>query len=108
MRTLTVVIAGVALSGCAMSSGGLAKSKLDAEYTSAKAPAVIGTCLAESFHGSVQLVQPSPDHAIVTRSNGYGIPMARWDIRATDGGSRIEFRHSVGIMVGKDKAEQCF
>lgn len=91
-----------------MSSGGLAKSKLDASYTSSKQPRAVALCLAESFRGNVQMIEGEPGSFIVTRINGYGVPMARWDIKPAANGSTIEFRHSLGIMVGKDKAENCF
>lgn len=106
---ILALVAGVVLNGCAMSSNGLAKSEVEASYSSAKPAGEVAECISGSLNSMMHVVQPKPDHFIVTRSNGYGTTMARWDVRSTpSGGSQIEFRKSFGIMIGKEKAAECF
>lgn len=92
-----------------MSSNGLGRSDIEAAYTSTKAPGLVAECIAGTLNSMMKVVQPEPDRFVVTRSNGYGAAMARWDVRSDGkGGSLIEFRKSFGIMTGQDKAATCF
>lgn len=96
------------LQGCAWSSGALGRAKIEDQYTSARSPSEVATCISTRLMGSNPMVTDGPDHYIITRSNGYGIPIVRWDVYRTEAGSRIEFRRSVAIMSGEKKVQECF
>lgn len=108
-KMITAALAATALTGCAMSAEGLGKAKLENAYTSAKPAAEVAGCIASRLHGSNPAFQQADGHWVVTRVNGYGVPTVRWDIvQQPDGGSKIEFRRSVAVMSGEEKAATCF
>lgn len=109
MKLQAVVIGALLVSGCAMSAEGLGRAKIEDTYTSEKPASEIAGCVASRLMGSNPAFQESDGHWVVVRNNGYGIPIVRWDIIEQDGGgSRIEFRRSVAMMSGEEKAATCF
>lgn len=95
--------------GCAMSAEGLGRAKVESAYTSAKPASEIAGCIASRLNGVNPAFQQGDGHWVVTRANGYGVPVVRWDvIQQAEGGSKIEFRRSVAPMSGEEKAATCF
>lgn len=106
---LIAIVAGLALSGCAWSAEGLGRSKIEDTYTSSKPASEVAGCVASRLMGSNPAFQQSENHWVVVRNNGYGVPIVRWDIiQQPEGGSLIEFRRSVAMMSGEQKAATCF
>lgn len=97
------------LQGCAWSAEGLGKAKLEDSYVSHKPASEIAGCMAARLMGSNPAFQDGEGHWIVVRNNGYGVPIVRWDIfQQPDGTSKIEFRRSIAMMSGEQKAATCF
>lgn len=107
MRNIVLLAALVGLSACASSGAGLAATAVDAEHTSTKPPQALALCINDAMNGMVQMIDAGQSHYVVTRNNGYGRPMVRWDIYPKDAGSRMEVRKSFGLMSGEDKARAC-
>lgn len=94
---------------CAWSAEGLGRAKIEDSYASAKPASQIAGCIASRLMGVNPAFQEGEKHWVVVRKNGYGIPIVRWDIYDNDGGgSKIEFRRSVAMMSGEEKAATCF
>jgi hypothetical protein len=107
-RAILVLMAGCALSGCAMNAKGLAKGKVRATYSSQKPPKDLAVCIANSLNWQQNIFEESPNHWVITRShNLYGAPTVRWDIFASTSGSTAELRSSLGMFMGKNKVEAC-
>jgi len=97
------------VSGCAWSAEGLGRSNIEDTYTSDKDASNVAGCIASRLHGSNPAFQEGEGHWVVYRNNGYGVPIVRWDIyQREEGGSNIEFRRSVAMMSGEEKAATCF
>lgn len=108
-RLLAVSLLAAALGGCAWSAEGLGRAKIEDTYTSTKPASEIAGCVASRLMGSNPAFQQGEGHWVVVRNNGYGVPIVRWDIiQQSDGTSLIEFRRSVAIMSGEEKAATCF
>lgn len=108
-RLAVISAALLVLQGCAWSAEGLGRAKVEDVYTSEKPASEVAGCIAARLHGVNPAFQRGEGHWIVTRANGYGIPIVRWDIyQREDGGSNIEFRRSVAMMSGEEKAATCF
>lgn len=110
LAMLVATVAGCSiLSGCAWSAEGLGRAKVENTYTSSKPASEVAGCVASRLMGSNPAFQSGEGHWVVVRNNGYGVPIVRWDIYQTaEGGSNIEFRRSVAIMSGEQKAASCF
>ena len=104
MRIFTLPVAALALAACATPAHA---GEPDATYASAKDPAEIASCIDEALRHAKSR-QVGPDHYEAYRKNGFGMKMVRWDIRATETGSTIEFHDRIGINSGRDKAARCF
>jgi hypothetical protein len=108
-RFLAVIMLSAALSGCAWSAEGLGRAKIEDTYTSKKPASEVAGCVASRLMGSNPAFQQADGHWVVVRNNGYGVPIVRWDIiQQSDGTSLIEFRRSVAMMSGEEKAATCF
>lgn len=106
---IAVVGALLLLGGCAWSAEGLGRAKIEDTYASKKPASEVAGCVASRLMGSNPAFQEGEGHWVVVRNNGYGVPIVRWDIyQQTDGSSKIEFRRSVAMMSGEDKAATCF
>lgn len=104
-----VALASVALQGCAWSAEGLGRSKVEDTYTSKKPASEVAGCVSSRLMGSNPAFQEGEGHWVVVRNNGYGIPIVRFDIvQQPSGGSVIEFRRSVAMMSGEEKAASCY
>lgn len=102
-----ILIATLALAGCATSAAGLKKGDVERQWTSAKAPEQVAGCLAEKLIASNPVFKDEQGHHVVVRNNGYGIPISRYDIYAVNGTTRVELRSSISINQGADKLESC-
>lgn len=103
MRTL-IALSAFTLAACATPASA---GEPDATYTSAKAPAEIAACIDDTLRATKSR-QVAPGHYEATRKNGFGMVMARWEIRATPTGSTVEFNDRIGVNSGREKAERCF
>ncbi len=111
MKRTGIVALGLALAlqGCAWSAEGLGRAKVENVYSSKKPASEVAGCIASRLMGVNPAFQDGDGHWVITRSNGYGIPIVRWDVRdSPGGGSAIEFRRSVAMMSGEEKAATCF
>lgn len=112
MRKTDLIVLAAAtsvLGGCAWSAEGLGRAKIEDTYTSKKPAAEVAGCVSSRLMGSNPAFQQGEGHWVVVRNNGYGVPIVRWDIiQQSDGTSKIEFRRSVAIMSGEEKAATCF
>jgi hypothetical protein len=106
---IAVLASTALLGGCAWSAEGLGRAKIEDSYTSSKPASEIAGCVASRLMGSNPAFQQEEGHWVVVRNNGYGVPIVRWDIiQQSDGTSKIEFRRSVAMMSGEQKAATCF
>lgn len=97
------------VAGCAWSAEGLGRSKIEDTYTSNKPASEVAGCVTSRLMGSNPAFQQGEGHWVVVRNNGYGVPIVRFDIiDQPEGGSKIEFRRSVAMMSGEEKAATCF
>lgn len=97
------------LQGCAWSAEGLGRAKIEDTYTSAKPASEVAGCVASRLMGSNPAFQQSEGHWVVVRNNGYGVPIVRFDIiQQPEGGTKVEFRRSVAMMSGEQKAASCY
>lgn len=104
-----LVLLSASLQACAWSAEGLGRAKIEDTYNSEKPASEVAGCVASRLHGSNPAFQMGDGHWVVVRNNGYGVPIVRWDvIDKPDGGSLIEFRRSVAMMSGEEKAATCF
>lgn len=109
MKSFVAIAALGLLSGCAWSAEGLGRAKIEDTYTSQKKASDVAGCIASRLMGSNPAFQQGEGHWVVVRNNGYGVPIVRWDvIQQPDGTSKIEFRRSMAIMSGEQKAATCF
>ena len=109
VRTICAAFALSLLSGCAMSAEGLGRSAPEDTYYSTKPAVELAGCVASRLIGTNPAFQQESGHWVVTRTNGYGVPVVRWDfIDQTDGETRVEFRRSLAPMAGEEKAASCF
>tara|TARA_B100001057_G_C22352130_1_gene757521 strand:+ start:105 stop:431 length:327 start_codon:yes stop_codon:yes gene_type:complete len=106
MRAALVVLSALAVSGCATSAAGLANTAADRTLTSAKTPKEWAICAAETLQGSNELRDDGVNWWVI-RSNGYGVPIVRWDFKPAPNGSVAELRSSLGTSNGVDKVEVC-
>lgn len=108
-QVLIAAVAALLVSGCAWSAEGLGRAKVEDTYTSAKPASEVAGCVASRLMGSNPAFQEADGHWVVVRNNGYGVPTVRWDIiEQPEGGTLIEFRRSVAMMSGEEKAATCF
>ena len=95
------------LSGCATSVARLGEDDIDVSISSTFPAQQVAGCLALWLQGANPTVTLSPDHYVISRANGYGFPVVRWDIKTTPTGSVIEGRTRLNINNGTDKARSC-
>jgi len=108
-KVFIAALLALPLSACAWSAEGLGRAKIEDTYTSTKSASDVAGCVASRLMGSNPAFQDGEGHWVVVRNNGYGVPIVRWDIfQQPDGGSKIEFRRSVAMMSGEQKAATCF
>lgn len=106
--TALILVAALPLAGCAWSAEGLAETDPEDTYYSELAPDIIAGCISGRLHGQNPMFRQAEGHYVVLRENGYGIPIVRWDIIGNEEGSRIEFRRSIAMMSGEERAATCF
>lgn len=107
-RELLAASIGFALSACAWSAEGLAEAEIEDVYYSDLDPDIIAGCISTRLMGANPMIRVDEGHYAVLRNNGYGIPIVRWDIIGSETGqTRVEFRRSMAIMSGEDKAQSC-
>lgn len=107
MRRLALLLP-CALTACATSLAGLGEKEPRFTLDSAKPAEEVATCLVTSLNWSNDLMRMAPGHFVIVRNdNTYKIPMIRWDIKDTPGGSRIELRATAPFGEGADKARAC-
>lgn len=99
--------AALVLSGCAASVDGLGKKSPALTFESSKDAQAVANCLALKLYSAGDVLRLSDDHNIVTRKNGYGMIMVRWDFINTPSGSRVELRSQTPFGEGADKARSC-
>ncbi len=99
------LVTALALAACAAPA---LAGEPDATYASDKAPHAIAACLDDLLRATK--AKPNRDGSFtVSRKNGFGMTMVRWEIRPTPtGGSAIDFHDKIGINTGRDKALRCF
>lgn len=107
MIRIAAILAFLPLTACAISSAQLGRDEVDLTLTSAKAPDIVAGCISTSLIGSNPIVRLAEGHYVVTRVNGYNIPVIRYDVFATATGSTVELRTSVPVGAGADKARAC-
>ena len=101
------LIACLALGGCALSPGSLAKRDVDMRLTSTKAPRAVASCVYETLNFNNPL-ESDGDHYWVTRLGTNSLPNSRWDFLPDgNGGTIIELRRNVPIGSGADKVRAC-
>lgn len=100
-------LAVLALSGCAASIEGLGNDEVDLTLTSTKPAEEVASCIALKLKGDNDLIRISADHFVVSRKNGYGFPVVRWDIKTAPGGSTLELRSSSPVGEATDKVRDC-
>ena len=103
---LTALVAAT-LSGCATSVARLGEDDIDVSISSTFPAQQVAGCLALWLQGANPTVTLSPDHYVISRANGYGFPVVRWDIKTTPTGSVIEGRTRLNINNGTGKARSC-
>lgn len=107
VRLMTIVAVASLLSGCATSSAGLYRTAVDLRLESDKTPQQVATCAAETMIGNPDL-RNEGDHYWVLRTNGYAIPVARWDFMPRPGGGTIvELRATININSGDERVRAC-
>lgn len=97
----------LSLSACAASVEGLGNDEVDLSLTSTKPAEAVAACLALKLKGDNDMVRINADHFVVSRKNGYGVPVVRWDIKSAPNGSMLELRSSSPVGEATDKARQC-
>lgn len=108
-QVLIAATAALLVGGCAWSAEGLGRAKIEDTYTSTKPASEVAGCVASRLMGSNPAFQEADGHWVVVRNNGYGVPTVRWDIiEQPEGGTLIEFRRSVAMMSGEEKAATCY
>lgn len=109
-KLIVAVFSSLTLTGCATSAAGLYRTDVHSEYTSEKSAQIVASCVSTELMGNNPVLQIAEGHWAVLRNNGFNVPIIRWDIYdLEEGGSRIEFRKSVSIASGEDKAARlCF
>lgn len=107
MRNLIYVFPILALAGCATSSAGLYQMSVEHRLSGSKSAQEWATCTADLMQGSPTL-RGSGGHWWLTRDNGYGIPIIRWDFTDQPGGGSIaELRANAITGAAKDKLARC-
>jgi hypothetical protein len=104
---LLLPIALLSLSACATSVEGLGEDEIDLTLTSTRPAEEVASCLAMKLLGDNNLLRVNADHFVVTRKNGYGFPIIRWDMKNSPTGSTLELRTSTPVGEGVDKAREC-
>ena len=96
------------LAGCATSSAGLYRTSVETTIPSKKTSQQFALCVAETLQGNNPL-RNEGDHYWVIRTNGYGIPIIRWDFQPQpDGGSIAELRTTINFLsAGTTKVQAC-
>lgn len=102
----TLLIATLALSGCATTAQGLLESPIEDEISSDKSAQVFATCVVENITYGGQLRSDGERYWVI-RNNTWGAPITRWDFVPTENGSRAELRTSINVNTGKGKVEDC-
>jgi hypothetical protein len=102
-----MLVALLALSGCATSAAGLGRTNVEMTVTSQKPSQAFATCVAEALIGNNQL-RNEGDHYWILRFNGYGIAVSRWDFKPNPaGGSIAELRATISINTGDERVKAC-
>lgn len=100
-------LAVLALSGCAATLEGLGNDEVDLTLTSGKPAEEVAACIVLKLQGDNDLIRISADHFVVSRKNGYGFPVVRWDIKTSPSGSTLELRSSTPVGEATDKVREC-
>lgn len=104
---IAVCIAAAALSGCAVSSAGLYQTSVRMTLVSTKSATDFAACSADAMIGNPQL-RGEGHHWWVIRTNGYQVPVVRWDFTDVEGGgSRAELRATININSGDERVRNC-
>lgn len=93
--------------GCAASQAGLANDKLIESFHSAKPAGVVAGCVQQNLRANPSLGTDGTNYW-VTRQNGYGMPVVRYDFKPdANGGSTVEYRSRLRINNGLGKVKHC-
>jgi hypothetical protein len=85
----TLIIAALALAGCATTPSGVAKTEIEGTIPSAKSAQAFATCVAESLPATAQFRQNGNGYVIVVE---VGFRLFRADFTPTASGSVAELR----------------
>jgi hypothetical protein len=104
---LLAPLALLSVSGCAATLDGLGRDEVDVTLTSAKSAEAFAGCFALALQGDNDIIRLSADHFVVSRKNGYGVNVVRWDFKTAPNGSIAELRSSSPVGEAVDKARTC-
>jgi hypothetical protein len=97
---------GLSLAGCASSPKGMLEKPVIQTYESAKTPAVLADCFAQSLR--IATISGNDGRVYwVTRENAFGSAVRFDFIPSEKGGSIVEYRSRIRINNGLDKLRAC-
>jgi hypothetical protein len=100
----TLLIAALALSGCATTPAGLASTEVKKTVASAKPAKEFALCVAENLPGAT-LRDDGTRYWVLM--DVFGVPRFRWDFIPTESGSIAEARSTAIGNSGAKDAEKC-
>jgi len=100
-----IIIAALALAGCATTPAGLSKTRVEKTIASAKPAAAFATCFAESLPGTPELRSLDGKYWVLIEV--FGTPRHRWDFTPTANGSVAELRSTGLAGAESGKVERC-
>ena len=99
-----LVIAALALSGCATTAASLAETRVEKTISSGKTAAKFALCAAENLTSSEYRTDGERHWVLV---QVYGVPRHRWDFVPTSDGSIAELRSTGLAGAGAGAVERC-
>lgn len=99
-----VLIAALAVSGCATTAAGLSETRVEKTFESAKPAEAFALCAAENIASS-NMRSDGTRHWVLIEV--YGVPRHRWDFTPTATGSRAELRSTGFGGSGSGAVERC-
>ena len=76
-------------------------------FESSRSAASVAGCLMESLPGAYQWNRVAPWHRVISRAGTAQAPGIRWDVLATDGGSRVTFPDIPEVANEEAQARAC-
>lgn len=105
-RKIGVAVLALTLSGCSANQAGLLNSPVIQTLTSDKPAGEVSACVQQHLNGGPTQGTDGTKYW-VTRQNGYGMPVVRYDFIPAAHGSIVEYRSKLRINNGLPKVRAC-